>query len=110
MKIYLALQVFEDDPSWWDAHHMLGAYLTPELALAAHQKESDDNHFRSRFEEKETLYLGSNPDDESYGAEVLDRNTEAEPWRFVIGVELEVPESFTAALRTLILAGIDAPY
>jgi hypothetical protein len=92
MKIYLAVEVFEDT-SWWDAHHMLGAYLTPEAGLAAFQAQHPD----------ESLDLGW--DDMAVVADC-----DEDPWRWLIPVDLELPESLTAAMRTLILAGIDAPH
>lgn len=79
MKIYLAVEVFEDT-NWFDAHHMHGAYLTPELALAAFQADP--------YEDGETLYIDGDPDG-MYGASVYAEDEENEGWRFIIPVTLD---------------------
>lgn len=71
MKIYLAVNVFDPNDNWWDAHEMLGAYLSVDDALAAFKAEFPD----------ETLELDS--DDMAVVSQ-----DENEPWRWVIAVEL----------------------
>lgn len=75
MKIYLAVEVYEDN-NWFDGHNMLGAYLTPELALAAHQAEADGD------DEDGSLWLE--------GEEVRPEDDEGDTWRWVIPIELEL--------------------
>ena len=79
MKIYLAVEVFEDT-NWFDGHNMLGAYLTPELALAAYQREADSD--------EGTLHIDGEPDS-MYGAAVLAEDDEGEGYRYILPVQLD---------------------